>query len=498
MKNLLLIPLAGLGRRFAEIGITEYKQHIKFSDGESPLIKSLNCFSNINDFEILFAVREKQQIKKISDDISSKFHTTRFVIVGPTNSPVDTINKALDTVDDSSYGQVIIHTMDISFGQKIKLITSGENFTYVFKAYKGPYSFVQYDENNIVKRCREKKPISDMANVGIYGIKNIKYLKEKISLENIHRNSFHNEVSIAEVLMNDHENQFKMIELSSVYLFGTPQEWEYTNRVSVPLQYLKHKKNRITLVSDYSGYEFISKLEQAFKSSGFATRMIKGSKTDQWSEVIKKNANLLYDAFHSSDDFICGSCSSGIGIADALSQTLGVYVPAVTCPSHMQFAIEHSASRCLSFASEFYKNEINDIPDLLNSYCFIGGRHQARQMENNNLDFDPNNNNKLDKFTGGWFVGQFEPSIFKDPNIEIGIKTYADGLDKPDGHYHSNGDELTIILDGEAKICNRKYKKNEYYIQRSLQPDLTLFSPGTRILVIRRKTGQVTKNYYEV
>jgi quercetin dioxygenase-like cupin family protein len=53
----------------------------------------------------------------------------------------------------------------------------------------------------------------------------------------------------------------------------------------------------------------------------------------------------------------------------------------------------------------------------------------------------------------GWLVGQFmDDSEFKDPNIEIYYKTFPVGDTSDKLHYHPQGKEYMIVLDGKAKF----------------------------------------------
>jgi mannose-6-phosphate isomerase-like protein (cupin superfamily) len=60
---------------------------------------------------------------------------------------------------------------------------------------------------------------------------------------------------------------------------------------------------------------------------------------------------------------------------------------------------------------------------------------------------------KLQDMTKGWFIGDFEPSIFKSPDFEVAVKEYQAG-DKEDWHLHKLAKEITVILSGKAKMAN--------------------------------------------
>lgn len=52
---------------------------------------------------------------------------------------------------------------------------------------------------------------------------------------------------------------------------------------------------------------------------------------------------------------------------------------------------------------------------------------------------------------GGWFVGNFNPSLIESKNLEFGYKRILKNT-KPDYHFHKFKTEYTILLEGKI-IC---------------------------------------------
>lgn len=59
--------------------------------------------------------------------------------------------------------------------------------------------------------------------------------------------------------------------------------------------------------------------------------------------------------------------------------------------------------------------------------------------------------NKLSEMKGGWFVGNFEPSVFRTENAEVAVKHYKKG-DNEKWHYHKIASEITVIVNGKVKM----------------------------------------------
>lgn len=65
----------------------------------------------------------------------------------------------------------------------------------------------------------------------------------------------------------------------------------------------------------------------------------------------------------------------------------------------------------------------------------------------------------LNKFIGGWFIGNFEPSLFQTSDFEVAIKKYKAG-DKEQSHTHKIATEYTAIASGSVKMNGVTYNEN--------------------------------------
>jgi quercetin dioxygenase-like cupin family protein len=63
----------------------------------------------------------------------------------------------------------------------------------------------------------------------------------------------------------------------------------------------------------------------------------------------------------------------------------------------------------------------------------------------------------------GWFVGNFEPSLYKTEAVEVGIKRYKAG-DKEEWHYHKVATEITVIVQGAVRMCGQEYRTNDIVV----------------------------------
>ena len=56
---------------------------------------------------------------------------------------------------------------------------------------------------------------------------------------------------------------------------------------------------------------------------------------------------------------------------------------------------------------------------------------------------------KLSAMKGGWFIGDFEPSVLRVKTVEVGCKEYSAG-DVEARHVHRVARELTLVVSGRV------------------------------------------------
>lgn len=74
---------------------------------------------------------------------------------------------------------------------------------------------------------------------------------------------------------------------------------------------------------------------------------------------------------------------------------------------------------------------------------------------------------RLENFWGGWFVGNFEPSIINSPGFEVCVKRFSAGDTEP-LHYQMVAWEITAVISGSCVIGDRELGPD----------DIILIEPG--------------------
>jgi hypothetical protein len=66
----------------------------------------------------------------------------------------------------------------------------------------------------------------------------------------------------------------------------------------------------------------------------------------------------------------------------------------------------------------------------------------------------------VNDFKGGWFIGDFEPSLLRTKDFEISVRHYKAG-DEEDKHVHKIADEYTVVIVGIVEMNGVQYKPKD-------------------------------------
>ena len=69
----------------------------------------------------------------------------------------------------------------------------------------------------------------------------------------------------------------------------------------------------------------------------------------------------------------------------------------------------------------------------------------------------------LKKFIKGWFIGDFEPTLFPSKDFEVAIKRYKLN-DHEESHTHKISTEYTLIVTGSVLMNDEVYNEDDIII----------------------------------
>ncbi len=99
----------------------------------------------------------------------------------------------------------------------------------------------------------------------------------------------------------------------------------------------------------------------------------------------------------------------------------------------------------------------------------------------------------LDSMLGGWFIGDFVPTILPTSDFEVAVKYYSAG-DLEASHAHKIAREFTVIIEGEVKMNNQLYKRGDII---EIEPgEYTDFEALTKTITLVVKTPSIKNDKY--
>jgi mannose-6-phosphate isomerase-like protein (cupin superfamily) len=93
----------------------------------------------------------------------------------------------------------------------------------------------------------------------------------------------------------------------------------------------------------------------------------------------------------------------------------------------------------------------------------------------------------------GWFIGDFEPSLYPTQNVEVAVKHYSAG-DHEGRHHHKFATELTAIVSGTARMGDREVGPGDIVV---LEPgEASDFTALTDVALVAVKLPAVKDDKY--
>ncbi len=90
---------------------------------------------------------------------------------------------------------------------------------------------------------------------------------------------------------------------------------------------------------------------------------------------------------------------------------------------------------------------------------------------------------RIENMRGGWFIGDFEPTLMKTNAFEVAVKKYTAGQYEK-VHFHIEAVEFTLILNGEAEMNGHKLVDGDIVrINRNYATDFKAITDVTTVVV---------------
>jgi dTDP-glucose pyrophosphorylase len=240
------MPMAGLGSRFAKIGITTPKPLIEV-DGIPMFLKALSGLDKIDcEKKYTFVVRrEHVDSHSIDKVMKEKVPGANVVVIEETTrGAVETCLKAGDFIDEKD--AVVVLDSDLYFrskryGELVESVLQEEDIDKLpldgvllsFDSIDPRYSYAELGPDGFVKRTAEKVPISNNALVGVYCFASGKIFLEaakELMRRNISEKMPEYYVSYLFNIVLEKGGKIALAKINEYHSFGTPEELKAYNK----------------------------------------------------------------------------------------------------------------------------------------------------------------------------------------------------------------------------------------------------------------------------
>ena len=230
---LLLITAAGEGSRFRLKNIKTPKPLIRVKD-KTLLEHTLDSFNFMHGDQLIIATQRAHEVpyqlddelKRVLPQIEIKWVELDALLPGQLYTAV----TALESSQPEQNQPLIIHNCDTGFRWKSDLLPTDEAYgsMAVFQAEGDHWSFGQPDplHPNRAIAIAEKKRISNLASIGLYGFKSVELFLNDANEHLINGETVKGEYYVAPLLQQA-INKGKVVELprvDGVCTYGTPKE----------------------------------------------------------------------------------------------------------------------------------------------------------------------------------------------------------------------------------------------------------------------------------
>lgn len=91
---------------------------------------------------------------------------------------------------------------------------------------------------------------------------------------------------------------------------------------------------------------------------------------------------------------------------------------------------------------------------------------------------------RLESFKGGWFIGNFEPSVLKTQDFEVAIHHYRANQEWS-AHMHKIATEYNVLIDGRMRVCNKELVPGDVFIIEPNEIAAPIYHTNCTILIIK-------------
>lgn len=90
----------------------------------------------------------------------------------------------------------------------------------------------------------------------------------------------------------------------------------------------------------------------------------------------------------------------------------------------------------------------------------------------------------INDMKGGWFIGNFEPCVYKTKDYEVGVKTHPKG-EVWETHYHKKATEINYLIQGKMIIQEVEINTGDIFVLHPNEIANPIFLEDCTIVTIK-------------
>ena len=92
---------------------------------------------------------------------------------------------------------------------------------------------------------------------------------------------------------------------------------------------------------------------------------------------------------------------------------------------------------------------------------------------------------KIDDMVKGWFVGNFQPTLFKTNDVEVALKRNNKDTSES-AHHHKIATEITVVATGRVKMNGVEYCAGDIIVMEPNETtDFEVLEENTQCIVVK-------------
>jgi quercetin dioxygenase-like cupin family protein len=102
---------------------------------------------------------------------------------------------------------------------------------------------------------------------------------------------------------------------------------------------------------------------------------------------------------------------------------------------------------------------------------------------------------KITDYVRGWFIGDFNPSVLRTKDFEVGVLTHKKG-EVWEAHYHKESIEYNVLISGKMTVQGKELNSGDLFVFQKGEIADPIFLEDCTLVVV--KVPSIPSDKFEV